>query len=118
MQLGNLITLLENDADAFRALETLGDLALFSEVERMGAHYDETPGEYLGSAARRFAMSASDDDWLALMGSMERTADPAHVAVEKILRWALSRDAIEQGECASPAQCGCGSGAEGARGHG
>ena len=107
MHLGALISRLENEADAMRALEALGDLALFAEVQEVGAQHDEAPGEYLANAAQRFAAAASDDDWLALMGAVERTKDPAQAALDRMLRWAFGKDAA----AANATGCGCGAGA-------
>ena len=117
MHLGALISRLENEADAMRALEALGDLALFAEVQEVGAQHDEAPGEYLANAAQRFAAAASDDDWLTLMGAMERTDDPASVAIDKMLRWALVKDRAEATDPPAQSHCGCGSGGGGCGGH-
>lgn len=113
MQLGALLARLENETDAARALAALGDAALSTQVETYGAQFDETPGEYVANAVRRFAATASDDDWLALMGAVERTKDPAQAALDKMLRWAFTKDASDGAQTG----CGCGSGAGGCHGH-
>jgi len=104
MQLGTLIDHLSREEDAAVALEALGDIVLFSEVQAVGERYGESPGEYVANAARRFAALASDEDWLSLMSALERSQVPAHATLERMLRWALDADARE----ASPqAQAGC-----------
>ncbi len=107
MQLGALLARLEDETDAARALQALGDAALSAEVARLGAAFDETPGEYVANAVRRFAATAGDDDWLALMGAVERTKDPAQAALDRMLRWAFGKDAA----AANATGCGCGAGA-------
>lgn len=104
MQLGTLIDHLSFEEDAAEALEALGDIVLFSEVQAVGEHYGERPGEYVANAARRFAALASDEDWLSLMSAMERSQDPAHAALERMLRWALKADTIKT---PSQAHVGC-----------
>lgn len=107
MQLGTLMDHLAFEEDAVAALGALGDIVLFAEVRTMGERYDESPGEYVANAARRFAALGSDEDWLNLMTVMERSQDPARAALERILRWALKADAAQ----ASPPQhagCTCG----------
>jgi hypothetical protein len=104
MQLGTLMDHLEFEDDAATALEALGDIVLFSEVQAMGERYDECPGQYVANAARRFAARAGDEDWLSLMAVMERSQDPAQAALERMLRWALKVDAQE---LLSPSDAGC-----------
>jgi hypothetical protein len=96
MQLGGLIAVLEDEANAAAALETLGDLVLFAEVQAVGVRYNEAPGEYVSGAVGRFASGASDEDWLGLMNALERSDDPARAVLQYILRWALTQDATEQ----------------------
>ncbi|PTM42883.1 hypothetical protein [Bosea sp. 124] len=107
MQLGVLLTRLSDESDAAVALDALGDLVLLAEIQAMGEQHDETPGEYVANASRRYAAQAGDEDWLALMTAIERADDPGRVVLGKMLRWALARDAAP-----APAAggCACGSG--------
>jgi hypothetical protein len=111
MQLGTLMNHLAFKDDAAAALETLGDIVLFAEVQAMGERYEESPGEYVANAAHRFAAVAGDEDWLNLMTVIERSDDPARAALERMLRWSLKRDAAEAVHQAGHAQvrgCTCG----------
>ena len=92
MHLGNLIARLENDDAAADALEALGDVVLFARVCVIAQQFDESPGAYVGGAARRFAAVASSEDWLDLVGALSRTSDPARAALAKILAWSIARD--------------------------
>ncbi len=107
MQLGTLMDHLAFEDDAAAALDALGDIVLFSEVQTTGERYGETPGEYVANAARRFAALGSDEDWMSLMTAMERSADPARAALERMLRWALKADA-QKATPSSPSGCTCG----------
>lgn len=115
MQLGALIANLEDEADAAAALEALNDLVLFAEVQAAGARFDEGPGEYLSNAVRRYASTASDEDWLQLMTLIERSTDPARSALQFMLRWALAQDSLPE---TTPAcgLCSCSGGAKGIHG--
>lgn len=117
MQLGTLMTQLENDAQAGAALEAMGDLVLFARVEAMGACHDETPAEYLANAARRYAGRASDEDWLALMTAIERADDPGRAVLAQILTWALNKDAAAPEAFHDGCSC-AGGGGEGRDCHG
>ncbi len=110
MQLGTLMDHLAFEDDAASALEALGDIVMFTNVQAMGERFEETPGEYVANASRRFAALGSDEDWLGLMAVMERSNDPARAALERMLRWALKIDAADA-PSASHGGCTCGGGA-------
>lgn len=110
MQLGTLLTQLENDSQAGAALQALGDIVLLARVEAMGAQYDEAPGEYVANGARRFAARASDEDWLAIMNAIERADDPGRAVLEKIVRWSLEKDSDDAKNLHGNCTCGGGGG--------
>jgi hypothetical protein len=114
MLLGTILKRLGQEADAGEALAAMGDMVLLTEVQAMGELHDETPAEYVCGATRRFAADASSEEWLALMTAVERGADPARATLERMLRWALARDAAEAraGEACGHG-CGCGHGGAG-----
>ncbi len=107
MHLGALMGHMAIEDDAVHALEALSNLVLFAEVEAMGSRYGESAGEYVANATRRFAAQGSDEDWLNLMTVMERSDDPAHAALERMIRWAINRDAAD-GVDAHAKSCSCG----------
>ena len=76
--------------------------------------HDETPGEYVANASRRFASRASDEDWLALMNAMERAETPGRAAIAHMVQWAVTADEAERAASGAPhgdpAEGGCGSG--------
>ena len=107
MQLGAILATLSDEDDAATALDALGDVVLLARVQEMGARHDETPGEYVANASRRYAALASDEDWLALMSAIERADDPGRAVLDRMMLWALQRDAAPQ---APEGGCSCGSG--------
>lgn len=107
MQLGTLMNHLAFEEDAAAALEAIGDLVLFASVQAMGKRFEETPGEYVANAARRFAALGSDEEWLGFMAAIERSDDPARAALDRMLRWALKVDAAETSPVPH-AGCTCG----------
>lgn len=108
MELGSWLARLADENNAAEAIEALGNIALFAEVEIMGRQHDEAPGEYVASAAGRFAARASDEDWLALMNAVERNPDPARALLERILRWALVQDRAAMVPAPAHEGCTCG----------
>jgi hypothetical protein len=98
MTLGAILTMLREKGGADEALAALGDLVLYARVRDQAAIYDETPGEYAAGAVSRFAASASDEDWLALMTAMEKSRDPAATMLEHNVRWSLAQEAAPEPE--------------------
>lgn len=119
MNLGTLIDALEDEGYATDALDAIGDVVLLAKVHAMRVVHDETPGEYVANASRRFASRASDEDWLALMNTMERADIPGRAAIAHMVQWAVTADAAEPAAGAalpervedgcSGGRCGCGS---------
>lgn len=110
MLLGTILRRLGQEADAAEALAAMGDIVLLAEIQAMGERHGETPAEYVCGATRRFAADASSEDWLGLMTALERGRDdPARATLERMLRWAMARDAAEDAEGEGCGQsCGCG----------
>jgi len=108
MTLGSLIEQLTHEDNGALVLETLGDIVLYAEVDAMAASYGESVGAYVVGAAARFSAGAGEEDWLAVMGGIERAADPARVTLARMLRWALRQDA--EGDCGQRHTCACGGG--------
>ena len=104
MQLGSLLSSLDDETNAAAALDAIGDLVLYAEVLEAGACYDESLGQYVRAAVRRYASRASDEDWLALMTAVEKGDNPGRAVLQRILHWALAQDASED---AAPPHSGC-----------
>lgn len=92
MVLGELLGRLEADASTATAIDAVGDLVLAVQVGETAERFGETPAEYVAAAVRRFAAHADDAQWVGLIGALDRAADPARVALERMVRWALAAD--------------------------
>ncbi|MCZ8188155.1 MAG: hypothetical protein O9308_17415 [Beijerinckiaceae bacterium] len=109
MMLSHILRDLTDDRLAEEALIGLGDLVLLAAIDTEAALFEETRGDYVAGAVRRFARLANDEDWLAVMGRLERGERPAEVFLTFVLHWALKRDSEERNPHPScqPA-CSCG----------
>ncbi len=107
--LSHILRGLTDDRTAEEALIGLDDLVLLASVETEAALFEEARGEYVVGAVRRFARAASDEDWLAVMGKLERGERPAEAFLAFVLHWALKRDREERNphQGCQPA-CSCG----------
>jgi hypothetical protein len=108
MQIGALVERLEQEDDAGEALAALGDIVLFAEVAAMGARFEESPATYTAGAVARFAAGAGDEDWVSLIGAIERAPEPSHAFLVRALRWCLAQDAKELAGASQSRACGCG----------
>ena len=103
MHLGTVIARLESEEDAGEALAALGDVVLYASVVATGERFGESPARYAATAVARFADGASDEDWVTLLGAMERARQPGQTFLAFAIRWALARDAPRD---EAPMRCG------------
>ena len=86
-----------------QVLERLGDETFAAET----LVALEDLGEYASGASRRFAQSASDEDWLALMTDLERADDAGTACLKHMLEWSLRHEAAESDDGCGSGQCTC-----------
>ena len=89
MLLGDVIARLEDEAVAMEALVALGDLPLVARVQEAAACDGLTAGEFAAQAVRLFSDTASDEDWVSLIGVMGQTQDPGQICLKKMVEFAL-----------------------------
>jgi len=114
MQLGNIIAMLDDDTVATEYLLGCGDVTLLLDVANVASRFNETPGEYASGAVRRFASSAGDEDWLALVGVLARSDDPGRACLVKMVYWSLAHDKAPP--AGAEHACGCGGAGQGCQG--
>jgi len=102
MQLGDIIRSFSEDSAASEALLACNDIVLFARVGDAANRYEETVGEYVSGAVRRFANLAGSEDWLGLMNVVERTDDPGTGCLVYMVNWSLKKD-----DAPEPAHAGC-----------
>jgi hypothetical protein len=89
MLLGDIIARFDDEAAANEALLSLGDLALILRVKTLAAEQNVCAGQLAMQAVGQFAGSATDEDWLNLVGQMTRAEDPGAVFLRRVLLRAL-----------------------------
>jgi hypothetical protein len=92
MLLSAILKHLSDESDAVAALLDLGDLVLVGEVEAVRLQHQESVGDYVIGATRRFAGQASDADWLRLTTALEGCSAPASACLHTMLTWAVAQD--------------------------
>ena len=85
--LGEIVDRLEDPMVAAGILRAIDEPELLARLALAAG--DRPPAEVLAATVRRFLETASDDQWLQLVGIMGRAADPALAALRAILMQAL-----------------------------
>lgn len=98
MQLGDVIARFEDDAFVSETLFALDDLTLTARINAAAVEENVSAGEFAAQAVGQFVNSASDEEWLTLIGLMSRADNPGQVFLRRVLSNALPRSQ----------ECGCG----------
>ncbi|NLH83626.1 MAG: hypothetical protein GX458_22690 [Phyllobacteriaceae bacterium] len=88
--LGRLIDDLDEPETAARLLRTLEEPDLVGRLEARAAEAGRPVADVLADTVHGFLDEASDEDWLRLIGLMNRAEDPGLAAVRAILGAALA----------------------------
>jgi len=90
MLLGDLIARFDDEAVAVEALVLLDDLPLTIRIREAAAHEGLTAGEFASAAVQQFSSSASDEEWVTVIGQMGQSDEPGLVLLRRSLIWALA----------------------------
>lgn len=90
MLLGDLLARFSDTGAAAEAVLGLGDLALLHSVRRQAEARGLEIGEFAASAVGQYAAAASDEEWVTLLGAMNRDPDPGLVCFRRALAHALA----------------------------
>jgi len=88
--LGDLIARFDDEAVASETLLSLGDLVLTASLAALAAENGVSAGAFAMRSVGEFVNSASDEDWLKLVGKMARVENPGAVFLRCALSTALS----------------------------
>jgi len=84
--LGDLLSRFTNDAIATEAILRLGDVALLAALRERADADGLALGDLAALAVQRYAQEASDEEWVTLMGTMQRSEDPGLTYLTRALR--------------------------------
>jgi len=90
MLLGDLIARFDDEAVVAEALLSLGDLSLTVRICEVAAREGLTVGGFASAAVQQFSSSASDEEWVTVIGQMGPSNEPGLVLLRRSLIWALS----------------------------
>jgi hypothetical protein len=90
MLLGDLIGRLDDPAILARTLDDLGDPDLARRAVEAAAADGVDIGQFVSSAARRYANQAPAAEWTTLMSAMDRADDPGSILLRRSLIFVLA----------------------------
>lgn len=87
--LGELIARLDDPGAAEEALIESGDIMLLARVRAEAEYLGQSVGDFAASVVRRFMDGAGDEEWVQLIGAMNRSDTPGLAAIRTILARAV-----------------------------
>jgi hypothetical protein len=92
MMLGDMLRRLNDDSEATEIILGVGDLPLMVAAQQRAKAEGLELAVFLREAVQRYAAEASDEEWITLMGTIGRAADPGLACVKRALETALHAD--------------------------
>ena len=89
MILGDIIDRLQDDSEATELILNAGSLPLVTAMQRQAQAEGVGLADYAKAAVQRYAASASDEEWITLMGLIGRSPDPGSVCLRRAFEFAL-----------------------------
>ncbi len=81
--LGDLLANLTDDATTLEAVLGAGDLALLTGLRQHAAEEGVDLATYICELIQRYANEASDEEWITLMGAINRSLDPGLTCLKR-----------------------------------
>ena len=89
MLLGDLLAELSDETATTEAILSVNDLPMLAAMrEQAQADGLDLPA-YVASTVRRYASEATDEEWITLMGLLNRAPDPGAVCLKRAFEHAL-----------------------------
>ena len=89
MLLGDLIARFTDEAVAEESILAIGDLVLLAVMREKAATDGLDLGVYAATVVRRYALVASGEEWITLIGAMTRGEDPGAICLRRAFAYAL-----------------------------
>ena len=85
----DLLASLTDEATALETILSAGDLKLLAEAQELAAADGLDLAEFVTQTVQRYANEASDEEWVTLMGLLNRSPDPGTTCLKRALEHAL-----------------------------
>jgi hypothetical protein len=87
--LGDLLANLTDETTALETILGAGDLKLLTAVQELAAADGLDLPAYVTQTVQRYTNEASDEEWVMLMGLLNRSQDPGTTCLKRALEHAL-----------------------------
>ncbi len=89
MLLGDLLASLSDETAATEAILSVNDLSMLAAMQQQAEADGLDLPAYVAGTVRRYALEASDEEWITLMGLLNRSPDPGAVCLKRAFEHAL-----------------------------
>jgi hypothetical protein len=89
MMLSDLLARFADESFAAEAALAVGDLRLLAALRNRAKEEGLALGAFAVQTVQRYETSASDEEWITLMGELARSADPGLAFIKRALDHAL-----------------------------
>jgi hypothetical protein len=87
--LGDLLANLTDETTALETILGAGDLKLLTAAQELAAADGLDLAAYVMQTVQRYTNKASDEEWVTLMGLLNRSQDPGTTCLKRALEHAL-----------------------------
>ena len=87
--LGDLLANLTDESTALETILGVGDLTLLTAVRERAAAEETDLAAYVSQTVRRYANEATDEEWITLMGAINRSPDPGATCLKRAFEYVL-----------------------------
>jgi hypothetical protein len=87
--LGDILARLADETTAVETILGAGDLALLAAVRERAAAEGVDLAACVTKTVQRYTAQASDDEWVTLMGMLNRSHDPGTTCLRRAFEYAL-----------------------------
>ncbi|MBI5262212.1 MAG: hypothetical protein HY852_10410 [Bradyrhizobium sp.] len=89
--LGDLLASLTDETTAVETILGAGDLALLTAVREQAAAAGVELAAYVSQTVRHYANEATDEEWITLMGAINRSPDPGATCLKRAFEYVLQQ---------------------------
>jgi hypothetical protein len=89
IMLGDFLASLTDEATALETILSAGDLKLLAAAQELAAADGLDLAAFMTQTVQRYTNEASDEEWVTLMGLLNRSPDPGTTCLKRALEHAL-----------------------------
>lgn len=88
--LGDILARLTDETTAIETILGTGDLPLLAAVQERAAAEGVDLATYVAEKVRGYTSQASDEEWVTVMGLLNRSQDPGGIILKRAFAYAMN----------------------------